>query len=126
MDRSPVRLLSLGVVALALTACGGGDGASTGAADTAEADSTVSVTAGDMFYEPTTLSTDAGTVAIELVNEGQTLHNLVVESSGTKVAEAEGGASDTGTVELESGTYTFYCDVPGHRQAGMEGTLEVA
>jgi len=29
------------------------------------------------------------------------------------------------TLDLKAGTYTFYCSVPGHRQAGMHGTLVV-
>jgi uncharacterized cupredoxin-like copper-binding protein len=35
------------------------------------------------------------------------------------------GGSKTLAVTLKPGTYKFYCSVPGHRQAGMEGTLEV-
>jgi uncharacterized cupredoxin-like copper-binding protein len=37
---------------------------------------------------------------------------------------AKGGKS-TVTVDLKPGKYTFYCPVPGHRQAGMQGTLTV-
>jgi len=36
-----------------------------------------------------------------------------------------GGDSTTVTVNLPAGTYTFYCSVPGHKEAGMTGTLVV-
>jgi uncharacterized cupredoxin-like copper-binding protein len=35
------------------------------------------------------------------------------------------GGSKTVTVNVKPGTYKFFCSVPGHRQAGMEGTLTV-
>jgi uncharacterized cupredoxin-like copper-binding protein len=35
------------------------------------------------------------------------------------------GGTATLTVDLPAGTYEYYCDVPGHRQAGMIGTLTV-
>jgi uncharacterized cupredoxin-like copper-binding protein len=35
------------------------------------------------------------------------------------------GASNTLSLNLKPGTYTFFCSVPGHRQAGMQGTLVV-
>jgi uncharacterized cupredoxin-like copper-binding protein len=54
-------------------------------------------------------------------------HTFVIENvNGDEVvASARAGETDRGGVELEPGDYTFYCDVPGHRAAGMEGTLTV-
>lgn len=130
--RSMIALLA--VAALALAACGGGDEAGTddgGGAD----ENALTVVAGDLFFShdgtstedgDLTISASAGEVTVTVDNQGSTLHNFVVEEEGdTKVAEAEGGATDTGSIELSAGTYTFYCDVTGHRDAGMEGTLEV-
>jgi plastocyanin len=70
----------------------------------------------------------AGQVSIEFENPQELQHNVAVEnSSGEKLGETElvekGNA--TTTINLKPGTYTFFCTVPGHRQAGMEGTLTV-
>jgi nitrite reductase (NO-forming) len=35
------------------------------------------------------------------------------------------GQTTNVTIDAPAGTYTFYCSIPGHRQAGMEGTLTV-
>ena len=35
------------------------------------------------------------------------------------------GGTKTLSLNLPAGTYTFYCSVPGHEQAGMKGTLTV-
>jgi plastocyanin len=69
----------------------------------------------------------AGTATFELVNDGAILHDVTIEELDDEtVVKAEGGQSATGTVELEAGDYTYYCSVPGHRDAGMEGTFTVA
>lgn len=68
----------------------------------------------------------AGQVSVELVNEGAIEHDVVIEELRDRaVAAAGGGETATGQVGLEPGTYTYYCSVPGHRAAGMEGTLTV-
>jgi plastocyanin len=55
-------------------------------------------------------------------------HNVYIEDdSGEVLAETETvtGEATTAEAELEAGTYTYFCDVPGHREGGMEGTLTV-
>ena len=60
------------------------------------------------------------------MNEGGSPHDVTFEELGDDpVVVAQGGETATGTAELEPGTYTYYCSVPGHRSAGMEGELTV-
>ena len=64
----------------------------------------------------------------DFTNSSSLPHNVTVaSSSGAVVNETPTfqGGSKTVTMTLKAGTYKFYCTVPGHRQAGMEGTLTV-
>ncbi|HSK24971.1 MAG TPA: cupredoxin domain-containing protein [Egicoccus sp.] len=126
LRRSQVLLSSVAV--LALTACGGGGddgGDADGAASGEASGSSLTVEAGDLYFDPETLSAPAGEIEITLNNTGVAQHDFVVEEAGDEmVVEAMGGETATGTIELEAGTYTFYCAIPGHRTS-MEGTLQV-
>lgn len=65
-------------------------------------------------------------MSITIDNQGEVRHTWTIEGMESDVMlDANSGQTDSGTVDLEPGTYTFYCDVPGHREAGMEGTLTV-
>jgi plastocyanin len=92
--------------------------------------STVSLSAnpeGQLKYNTTALTAKAGKVSINFTNTAPEDHNVTIESSGTTVGSTpsfQGGAK-TVSVNLKPGTYKFFCSVPGHRQAGMEGTLTV-
>jgi plastocyanin len=84
--------------------------------------------AGQLSYDTKQLSAKAGTVTIDMANMSPVEHNVTI-AEGTKVLGATPtftGGTKTLTVKLKPGTYTFFCSVPGHRQAGMEGTLTVS
>ena len=67
-------------------------------------------------------------MSIDFTNRSPLAHNVTVASaSGTVVGATPTfqGSTKTLTLNLKPGTYKFYCTVPGHRMAGMEGTLTV-
>jgi plastocyanin len=83
---------------------------------------------GQLKYNTSTLTAKAGKVSIDFTNMSPLEHNVTLESSSHAVVGATPtfkGESKTLTVTLKPGTYKFYCSVPGHRMAGMEGTLVV-
>jgi uncharacterized cupredoxin-like copper-binding protein len=84
--------------------------------------------AGALAYNTKQLSARAGTVTITMTNMSPLEHDVAV-AEGTKVLGAtpvfKGGKMKL-TLKLKPGKYVFYCTVPGHRQAGMEGTLNVS
>ena len=121
-------LATAGLLSLGLAACGGGGGGDTAAAPDSDVEVDASVLGTDgLKFEPTELEAPAGEVAIELTSGDAVEHNVVIEEAGDEmVVEAAAGQTNVGTIELEAGDYTFYCSIPGHRTAGMEGTLTVS
>lgn len=138
-----IALAALALVSFGLIACGDDDDETT---DTAATETTTEeTTAGgggggeggtleitadesDLAYTTGDLETEAGTVAIEFDNPANLDHDVRIEDeSGEDVGGTEIITNDTTTaeVDLEPGTYTYYCSVPGHREAGMEGKLTV-
>lgn len=83
---------------------------------------------GQLSYDTKTLSAKAGTVTITMANASALEHNVTIGSGNTVLGATASfiGGSKTLTLKLKPGTYIFYCSVPGHRQAGMEGTLAVS
>jgi plastocyanin len=133
-------LAALLVASLVLVACGGGGSSttsttseSTAAAPSSEgmSGSTIAFEAnpeGQLMFTAMTATGKAGDDTIEFKNPSSTPHNVAIEdSAGKTVAETKTiTKGETSTkVELEAGTYTFFCSIPGHREAGMEGTLTI-
>jgi uncharacterized cupredoxin-like copper-binding protein len=84
--------------------------------------------AGILSYDTKQLSTKAGKVTIAFSNPSALEHNVTIAQGSTVLGATPTfvGGVKTLTLDLKPGTYTFYCSVPGHRQAGMEGTLSVS
>ncbi|HEY8502484.1 MAG TPA: plastocyanin/azurin family copper-binding protein [Solirubrobacterales bacterium] len=80
-----------------------------------------------LAFDKKELTAKAGTVTINFENPSATPHNVAIEKDGEELAGfAPISESDkTVSADLEPGTYTFLCTVPGHAAAGMEGTLVV-
>lgn len=82
----------------------------------------------DLAYDTTSLQSKPGKVTIDFDNPAALEHDVAIEGSdGKEIAGSELIAKGKTSVsaELASGSYTYYCTVPGHREAGMEGTLTV-
>ncbi|HEV7528068.1 MAG TPA: plastocyanin/azurin family copper-binding protein [Solirubrobacteraceae bacterium] len=84
--------------------------------------------AGQLAFDTKQLSAKAGKVTIDFANASPIEHDVAVAQGSSVVGQTPvfTGGSKTLSVTLKPGTYTFFCTVPGHRQAGMEGTLTVS
>jgi plastocyanin len=83
---------------------------------------------GQLAYSTKSLTAKSGNVSIDFTNEAPIGHNVTIESSAGKTVGSTPtfqGGSKTLSLHLAPGTYKFFCSVPGHRMAGMEGTLVV-
>jgi plastocyanin len=82
---------------------------------------------GSTVFEPSKLTAKAGSVTIDYDNPSPVDHSIAIEGGGETLDESEIAADTTLTAsaDLEPGRFVYYCTVPGHREAGMVGTLTV-
>jgi len=115
MSRSPV----VAIAALAFVAACGGGGGTSGAGSGAVA---VSLSEWKIESKPATVK--AGKVTFEIKNTGNLEHNFVITGAGRSPNVLAKDATKL-ELELKAGSYTVVCDLPGHKEAGMTGRLEV-
>jgi plastocyanin len=145
MKRS-AYLLALPLVAMALLAgCGGSDDSSddstadTGTTQTeqpatsgssgggGEALALAADPSGALAYEQDELDAKAGEVNVDFTNDASIGHDVVFELDGEEVARSSviTGSNENVAFEAKPGEYEYYCSLPGHRAAGMEGLMTV-
>jgi uncharacterized cupredoxin-like copper-binding protein len=96
------------------------------AGSTAAAGQTVTMEAGNFYFKPKDVTIPANTpVTFKITNVAQIPHNFSIDNLAISVALPPGKTTDV-VVNAPAGTYQFYCNLPGHRAAGMEGTLTVS
>lgn len=82
-----------------------------------------------LAYTTDHVTVEAGETLLHFENPQSTSHDLDLEDAdGELIADMEtigGGYADVPIADLEPGEYVFFCSVPGHREAGMEGTVTV-
>ena len=94
-------------------------------ADSSDAAEAVTVESVDIAFNPKELTIPANTdVTVNLPNNGAAAHNFAIDALDISVDQPP-GAEEQITINAEPGEYEYYCNVPGHRAAGMVGTLTV-
>jgi nitrite reductase (NO-forming) len=100
-------------------AAGGGELAAAGA-------KTVTVTLGDLFVKPSSITVPAGTdLTLEVTNTGAMQHDLAREGGEPKTPLLDPGGKATLRAGKVTATTQFWCTVPGHKEAGMVLTVKV-
>ena len=143
-----IACLAAIVAAFGLVACGGDDetttAADTAVETTAETDatetdeattgeaSTLEIAAdpdGALAFTETELTIPAGNVTVEFTNDSAVPHDVAFKDpDGNDLGKTEIITESSETLELSDltpGEYQYWCTVPGHMEAGMEGTLTV-
>jgi mono/diheme cytochrome c family protein len=108
-----------GRLATAVKAAGGGTATEKGGVISIPADP-----GGQLAFVDSKATGTPGPVTIEMPNKSGTDHDIVIDGLGKGPIVSNGTSSFKATLDAGK-TYTYYCSVPGHRQAGMQGTLTV-
>ncbi len=89
---------------------------------------------GQLAYSPAKAEGTPGAVTLTMTNMSGVMHNVAIEAGengatakGPKIAASSFISKGETSIKLnlKPGKYTYFCEVPGHRAAGMYGTLTV-
>ncbi|MBC7460655.1 MAG: cupredoxin domain-containing protein [Thermoleophilia bacterium] len=140
----------LGIAAISLVAAGCGSASSSSSTSSSKSSGTkgdtITVTAGDLFFQPKSYEATAGKVKVVLKNTGKMEHEVIVLKTDTafdklvpgadgrvsedasvgEVSETKPGATKSTTLTLKPGAYVLVCNIPGHYAGGMRSPLIVS
>ncbi len=147
--RKLILLVAVGV-ALVVAGCGGDDdenAAGSGTTDTVETEkqaTTLDVSMTEFKFAPANPELARGPIEITATNKGKTPHEIVLlktdadpsklrkdgngvseKDSVGEIPEVPAGQSGSETFDLKPGKYAMVCNIPGHYDAGMYGSLTV-
>ena len=114
--------VTLGVAALA--GCGSSSGGGAYQQPTGKPVKTIPIKGSAYEFSPKTITAPAGILEFQLTST-DIQHSFRIKNIDGFMIEAGADKTSSGKVKLSPGKYTFYCDIPGHESAGMEGTLTV-
>lgn len=122
-----LRIALAATALLAVTACGGGQAGPSGPAATASR--AIQLVASEFKFDPTESSASAGQVAFTIRNSGSIEHDFeLIDEKGASLAKIPiiaPGSSERVSATLAAGRYSYVCTLPGHKQAGMVGSVAV-
>jgi uncharacterized cupredoxin-like copper-binding protein len=123
-------LIVMTLIGTLVVACAGPSAAAPASNKSASSPQAVEVRTTDLLkFEPATITVKKGTpVRLTLTNGSALEHDWVVDNLDGKKIELHTGPKASATTEFTptvAGSYEFYCSIPGHREAGMKGTLTV-
>ena len=81
----------------------------------------------DEQVNPTLQVHEGETVQINLINGEGAEHDIVLDQYAARSSRVQAKGASTSLVFTadKTGEFTYFCTIPGHREAGMEGRLRV-
>ncbi len=87
---------------------------------------TFNITGGDFYFVPNKITVNKGDSVTFNFTNGGGVHNLKIDELGVNMPTSTSGQTETATFTAsKTGSFVFYCAIPGHREKGMWGTLIV-
>jgi FtsP/CotA-like multicopper oxidase with cupredoxin domain len=118
--------MAFGVGVIATAAFNTDQGSAASGVAASSGGQTIEVELGELFIKPEKLRARAGPATFDVTNTGQTEHNFAIEGNAETEMIPPGESATLRVPDLAAGTYTYICEVAGHADGGMTGTLEVS